>query len=686
LPYDHRIPMSTNPITSDMDSEDASALEATGTVGAVTAVARRYTTASDQLLGFVLHLSYEELRFVTCDPWKRKCGGVPRNSFILVKLGESAVSPADRIFCNRLVLARVTESVPTPVETEVQNTVFQIHKLQPIVDPITQKELQWSALKAGILGTYYDASSSDKPNAIAFGNDVDTYFSPLAYEVYVPTDSDLEALVNSFVAGPQAFEVGHLRYTETPSPLQAGVRVPVRVSVTDFIGSEHGVRTAFFGKTRFGKSNSIKIIADTILRANPRPGQVIFDPSGEYTYFNQQDRTSLFMLHAANCARYSLDPGRQLPPEETAAGLVQPLPLRINFYDDVAVGHSIIAQLFAVQFGRTPPNYMQPILNWTPPDSPDNAPQITADQSAYWHFWRTLALWYGCLRLADYDPPDREVPMNLRAPAKNQLLAEPDLQGHIRQLNDNASSLRVPIASLPIVCRKLSELWDANKNNATMFPPSNGNPYFNDVEEQMLRILKNDGTISGRTYLTPFRTYHDLNGSNLFRDIAAHAENRRTVFVDFARADEQIRSNLSRRICRTILDRMMTRFANGTLGDLFVVLYFEEAHTLFRKDDNDLNDIYNKLAKEGAKFHISMAYATQSMSTLSPDLVKNTENFFIGHLDDDREVREVTHKRAFRDIAEDVERIQSKGYVRMLTASHRFALPVQVRKFEAPPN
>ena len=129
---------------------------------------------------------------------------------------------------------------------------------------------------------------------------------------------------------------------------------------------------------------------------------------------------------------------------------------------------------------------------------------------------------------------------------------------------------------------------------------------------------------------------------------------------------------------------MMIRFTDGSLGNLFVVLYFEEAHTLFRKDDSDLNDIYNKLAKEGAKFHVSMAYATQSMSTLSPDLLKNTENFFIGHLDDDREVREVTHKRAFRDIAEDVERIQSKGYVRMITASHRFALPVQVRKFEAP--
>ena len=78
----------------------------------------------------------------------------------------------------------------------------------------------------------------------------------------------------------------------------------------------------------------------------------------------------------------------------------------------------------------------------------------------------------------------------------------------------------------------------------------------------------------------------------------------------------------------------MNDFSDGNLGDRFVVLYFEEAHTLFRADDKDLNNVYNKIAKEGAKFHLSMVYATQSMTTLSPDLLKNTENFFIAHLDD----------------------------------------------------
>ena len=152
--------------------------------------------------------------------------------------------------------------------------------------------------------------------------------------------------------------------------------------------------------------------------------------------------------------------------------------------------------------------------------------------------------------------------------------------------------------------------------------------------------------------------------------------------MDFAKAEEEVRKNLFERICRRILGDMMARFGDDTPGEKFVVLYFEEAHELFRQDDRDLNNVYNKLAKEGAKFHLSMVYATQSMTTLSPDLLKNTENFFIAHLDDDREVREVTRKYAFRDVAEDVQRTMSKGFVRMITQSHRFALPVQIRKFE----
>jgi DNA helicase HerA-like ATPase len=116
------------------------------------------------------------------------------------------------------------------------------------------------------------------------------------------------------------------------------------------------------------------------------------------------------------------------------------------------------------------------------------------------------------------------------------------------------------------------------------------------------------------------------------------------------------------------------------------LFYFEEAHRLFERDDSNLRSIYNKLAKEGAKYRIGLVYGTQSMTTLSPDLLKNTENFFIAHLNDDREVKELVRHYEFRDVGPDVQRTRAQGYVRMITLSHRYALPVQIAKFPSLPH
>ena len=35
----------------------------------------------------------------------------------------------------------------------------------------------------------------------------------------------------------------------------------------------------------------------------------------------------------------------------------------------------------------------------------------------------------------------------------------------------------------------------------------------------------------------------------------------------------------------------------------------------------------------------------------------------------------------FRDVGADVQRTKAQGYVRMITLSHRYALPVQIEKF-----
>ncbi|MEO1019149.1 MAG: hypothetical protein AAFY56_15880, partial [Pseudomonadota bacterium] len=109
---------------------------------------------SGRLLGFVLKLVFDEVTIVTCDPWKSACGGVPRNSFIIIRLAADQVRDEDRRFCDRLIMARITDSVPTPVDSDITQTIYQIHKAQANIDPITNKELQWSAMKASVIGTF----------------------------------------------------------------------------------------------------------------------------------------------------------------------------------------------------------------------------------------------------------------------------------------------------------------------------------------------------------------------------------------------------------------------------------------------------------------------------------------------------------------------------------------------------
>jgi DNA helicase HerA-like ATPase len=657
-----------NPIDEDIISSKESIVMKSESIAWI---ANQYTEDSNHLLGFLLTLNYHEMKIVTCDPWKRLCGGVPRNSFVAIKLAHKQVDAEDRHFCNRIILARITDSVPTPVESDLQSTIYQIHKVRAMLDPITQKELQWSALKASIIGTYYDT----KDGGLAFGNDVDTFFSPHAYEVYVLTPEHLGILINSFVKCKNSLEIGRLRYTETPSAAHEHT-IPIKVDPRDFVGYEYGHRTALFGKTRFGKSNTIKVIADRILSSDIKAGQIIFDPSGEYTYWNEQDGCSLFALHPEKCVRYSLNP-RKLD-SEALQNFAKPKSLKINFYDSVSAGHSLIVQLWDSEH-ESRPGYMLPILNWSPIDVTD-APNIK-NISDYNHYWRTMSMWFALLHLTGFKNTNKLIPVNFRKNVKQEIIKK---LGSAIRTEDGEFSQQQKLESLPAIYREVAILWEQHEDNKDWFPKSDsdGSSYFNGIEKSLLQILENDGSISGSRYLNPFIKYHDIEGSNTFQEISEHAQAGKTVLIDFAKADENVRKNLSDRICRKVLGDMMSRFSNNSLGDDFIVLYFEEAHTLFRQDDKDLDkNIYNKLAKEGAKFHLSMVYATQSMTTLSPDLLKNTENFIIAHLDDDREVREVTRKYAFRDVATDIQMTQSKGFVRMITLSHRFALPVQIMKF-----
>jgi DNA helicase HerA-like ATPase len=104
----------------------------------------------------------------------------------------------------------------------------------------------------------------------------------------------------------------------------------------------------------------------------------------------------------------------------------------------------------------------------------------------------------------------------------------------------------------------------------------------------------------------------------------------------------------------------------------------------FPSDEDEATKIYRRLAKEGAKYHIGMVYSTQSVTSVSKDLLSQTENFFIAHLSSQDEVNALAKINiAYHSMREDIMLTKTPGYIRMLTRSHRFVVPMQAHKFEA---
>src|SRR5713101_1729336 len=227
-----------------------------------------------RFVGYVLDIGYDTITIITSDPFKIAVGGIPRNSLLIMVPASLQGLPL------HFTLLRVLELAPTPLCREVQQTYFKPQKKSmPELDVFTQSEFQWGALKTGVLGMFY--AHPERINAVEFSGDLNNFVSAHKYRIYASDDALLDLIVNSMVPDENRFQLGDLRLTECrlPLPDRPQPQVDVFVSTTDFMGT----RTAMFGKTRLGKSNVVKLIAQSLLETTRQirnVGQLIFDING----------------------------------------------------------------------------------------------------------------------------------------------------------------------------------------------------------------------------------------------------------------------------------------------------------------------------------------------------------------------------------------------------------------------
>src|SRR5208283_969524 len=113
---------------------------------------------------------------------------------------------------------------------------------------------------------YPDPNDSSK---VSFSGDVNNVVSAHRYKVYAPDAALLALIVNGIVKLKNRAEIGKLRPTECQLPFQTGPQPLPIIDTSVFVSIEDikGCRTAMFGKTRLGKSNVVKLIAQGVLDA-----------------------------------------------------------------------------------------------------------------------------------------------------------------------------------------------------------------------------------------------------------------------------------------------------------------------------------------------------------------------------------------------------------------------------------
>ena len=186
----------------------------------------------------------------------------------------------------------------------------------------------------------------------------------------------------------------------------------------------------------------------------------------------------------------------------------------------------------------------------------------------------------------------------------------------------------------------------------------------------------------GPIMLSKYKIYHSPQAGDFVTEIMDHLKKGKTVILDLGNASDEIRKYFSDLLSRAVFNKQELEFVNNNLGDRYIQLYFEEAHNLFPPQAKDNQDVYSRFAKEGAKFHIGMVYSTQSPSTISKELLVQTENFFVGHLSSSDETKALTRMQvAFEGVEEDILRTRTPGFMRMLTLSNRFVIPIQANLY-----
>jgi hypothetical protein len=670
---------------------------------------------ADQYVGDIYSINYETARVIIHDFYREKVGGIPSLSFLIATRVDPNKTDIDfKKEDASFVLLRVMDAAALPQDKEAER--IRVETAQRIsgetekhwddagsMDLRTKNILGFAGVQCRIIGTFFleeNGHNGEAPLNLKFGSDISNYYPNRGLKVYKPNGKALEQIVN--YADPSSIQahtekygntervkLGFVRYASTNRKYQQVDDVPVFIYPADLLSQ----KSALFGMTRTGKSNTTKIIAKSVFElrmpknSNDKPlriGQIIFDPNGEYANENVQDNNSALKnvwqllpngVKANEVVTYGItrhpnDPDRNL--------------MLLNFFEDenLQIGKEIIDSILSEDSTTYIKNFCQ--VSFEEPD-PD-------DRSALTRYNRRVLAYKSVLARAGFDIPQNQRPNTknlfnrdlLNAMQNSESVNAPEYQSAAQifgNQNPTWGQLANAFEALDKFIRDRNSGYQAFETSYVNRPNGSGDRW---ADEDLKKIIGIFQYPNGTRKIGKAAEQHSADTtSDYAEDIYNHLVQGKLVIIDQSSGEPELNKSSATRIMTKIFKENQRKFVQGETNIPEILVYVEEAHNILPAgNDLDLSDIWVRTAKEGSKYRIGMVYATQEVSSIQKNILKNTANWFISHLNNTDETKELCKYYDFADFEPSIRRAQDKGFLRVKTLSNLFVIPVQVDRFE----